>query len=58
MELISKWNGRNFYWIENGTIVEVIRLRGFFYRTRYIMGEWLRPIGEALKKSEFYFSKQ
>lgn len=58
MKLISKGNGKNFYGVENdGTLVEVIRIRGLFYRTRYVLGEGLRPIGEALKKSEFYFSK-
>lgn len=54
MKLISKWNGKNFYGVENdGTLVEVIRIRGLFYRTKFVLGEGLRPIGEALKKSEF-----
>jgi hypothetical protein len=33
--------------------VEVIRIRGFFYRTKYVLGEGLRAVGEALKKNEF-----
>lgn len=54
MKLISKGNGKNFYGVENdGTLVEVIRIRGLFYRTKFVLGEGLRPIGEALKKSEF-----
>lgn len=53
MKLISKWNGKNFYGVENGSIIEVVKVSGLFYRTRYIIGEWLRPIGEALKKSDF-----
>lgn len=53
MKLVSKWNWKNFYGIENWTIVEVIRISGFFYRTKYVLGEGLRAVGEALKKSDF-----
>ena len=53
MKLISKWNGKNFYGIENWSVIEVVRIRGCLYRTKFILGEWLRAVGEALKKSEF-----
>lgn len=53
MKLISKWNGKNFYGIENWSIIEVVRIRGCFYRTKFILGEWLRAVGEAIKKSDF-----
>ena len=56
MQLISKWNGKNFYGIESDwSIHEIVKERGKFYRTKYVIGEWLRPIGNPLKKSEFYF---
>jgi hypothetical protein len=53
MKLVSKWNGKNYYGIENGSVVEIVRLSGYFYRTKFILGEWLRAVGDALKKSEF-----
>lgn len=53
MKLISKWNGKNFYGVEKGSIIEVVKVSGLFYRTKYILGEGLRPVGEALKKSEY-----
>ena len=53
MKLISKWNGKNFYGIENWSVIEVVRIRDYFYRTKFILGEWLRAVGDALKKSEF-----
>jgi hypothetical protein len=53
MKLVSKWNGKNFYGFKKGEIVEIVKVRGAFYRTKYVIGEWLRPIGDALKKSEF-----
>jgi len=54
MQLISKWNGKNYYGIESDwSIHEIVRVRGYFYRCKYVIGEWLRPIGDALKKSEF-----
>jgi hypothetical protein len=53
-EIISKWNGKNYYGIDpGGEIHEIVRVRGYFYRTKYVIGEWLKPIGDALKKSEF-----
>lgn len=54
MTLISKWNGKNYYGIEkDGSIHEIVKQGGLFYRTRYVIGEWLRSIGNPLKKSEF-----
>jgi hypothetical protein len=54
MQLIEKGNWKNYYWIEaDGSIHEIVRVRGYFYRTKYVIGEWLRPIGDALKKSEY-----
>lgn len=53
MKLVSKWNGKNYYWFDGDQIVEIIRLSGYFYRTKYVIGEWLRAVGDALKKSEF-----
>jgi len=55
MKIVSKGNGRNYYWFssDNEPPVEVVRVRGYFYRCKYVIGEWLRPIGDALKKSEF-----
>jgi hypothetical protein len=53
MKLVSKWNGKNYYGIENWSVVEIVRLSGYFYRTKFILGEWLRAVGDALKKSEF-----
>ena len=53
-KLISKWNGKNFYGIDqNWDYHEIVRVRGYFYRCKYVIGEWLRPIWDALKKSEF-----
>ena len=57
MKLISKGNGKNFYWIDGDQILEIVKLRGYYYRAKYVIGEWLRPIGDALKKSEFTLSK-
>ena len=54
MKLISKWNGKNFYGIESDwSIHEILKVRERFYRTKYVIGEWLKPIWDALKKSEF-----
>lgn len=55
MKIVSKWNGRNYYGFESEDKppVEIVRVRGYFYRTKYVIGEWLKPIGDALKKSEF-----
>ena len=54
-KIVSKGNGRNYYWFkaEDEPPVEIVRVRGYFYRTKYVIGEWLKPIGDALKKSEF-----
>lgn len=58
-ELISKWNGRNYYGIDPwGEIHEIVRVRGYFYRCKYVIGEWLRPIWDALKKSEFTLEEE
>jgi hypothetical protein len=55
MELISKGNWKNYYWIDKKTwsIQEIVCKGGYFYKTKYVIGEWLRPIGNPLKKSEF-----
>lgn len=53
MKLVSKWNGKNYYGIENWAVVEIVRISGYFYRTKFILGEGLRAVGDALKKSEF-----
>ena len=54
MKLISKWNGKNYYWIDtDGSIHEIVKQGGWFYRTKYVIGEWLRPIGNPLKKADF-----
>lgn len=54
MKLVSKWNGKNYYGIQSDwSILEVVRVSGYFYRTKYVIGEWLRAVGEALKKSEY-----
>lgn len=55
MKLISKWNGRNFYWIEWDQISEILKVGESYYRTKYVLGEGLKTVGKALKKSEFYF---
>lgn len=53
-KLMSKWNGRNYYLIDTkGVYHEVVKMGGGFYRVKYVIGEWLRPIGNPLKKSEF-----
>jgi len=58
-EIISKWNGKNYYGIDpGGEIHEIVRVRGYFYRCKYVIGEWLRPIGDALKKSEFTLEEE
>lgn len=57
MKLVSKWNGKNYYGIEKWNVVEIVRLSGYFYRTKYVIGEWLRAVGDALKKSEFSLVK-
>lgn len=55
MKLLSKWNGKNYYGIQSDwSILEVVKISGYFYRAKYVIGEWLRPVGEALKKSDLY----
>ena len=57
MKLISKGNGRNYYWMdEKGNIQEIVKQGGRFYRTKVVIGEWLRPVGNPLKKEEFTLS--
>ena len=54
MILISKWNGKNYYWLDSDWVYhEIVKVRGLFYRTKYIAGEWLRAIGDPLKQSQF-----
>ena len=53
-KLMSKGNGKNYYWQDSkGIIHEVVKMRGMFYRTKYVIGEWLRAIGDPLKSNEF-----
>ena len=52
MKLVSKWNGKNYYWFNGDQIVEVIKLGGDYYRLKYKNGS-LIPVGNPLKKSEF-----
>lgn len=52
--LISKWNGKNYYGLDPKWIYhEIVRIGGLFYRTKFVLGEGLRPIGNPLKHSEF-----
>lgn len=50
MTLVSKWNGRNYYGYEkwNNTPIEVVKMNGRYYRTKYIIGEWLIVQGNPL----------
>lgn len=32
---------------------EIVRMGGLFYRTKFVLWEWLRPVGNPLKHSEF-----
>ena len=53
MKLVSKWNWKNFYGFEWDQILEIVKLRDYYYRTVYIIGEWLRAVGNPLKKNEY-----
>ena len=54
MKLISKGNWKNYYWIgKDKSIQEIVKKGGYFYKTKYVLGEGLRPIGNPLKKGEF-----
>lgn len=53
MKLMSKGNWKNFYGFEKGQILEIVKQGGRFYRTKYVIGEWLRTVGDPLKSSEF-----
>lgn len=53
MKIISKGNWKNFYGYDKDGIHEILKVRERFYRCKYVIGEWLRPVGDALKKSEF-----
>ena len=55
MKLISKGNGRNYYWYEEWkeSPIEIVKQGGRFYRTKVVIGEWLRTVGNPLKKEEF-----
>lgn len=56
MLLVSKWNGRNYYWYEEWSKIpfEVIKMKGRFYRAKLIIGEWLRAMWNPLRN--FYFN--
>lgn len=56
MLLVSKWNGRNYYWYEEWSKIpfEVIKMKGRFYKAKLIIGEWLRAMWNPLKN--FYFN--
>ena len=54
LTLISKGNWRNYYGLDSEWVYhEMLRVRGLFYRTKFVLGEGLRPIGDPLKHSEF-----
>lgn len=58
MKLLSKGNWKNFYGLEEWKDpIEIVKQGGRFYRTKYVIGEWLRPVGNPLKKEEFTFIK-
>jgi len=49
VKLVSKGNGRNYYGYTKDGVEEVIKVRGLFYFTKYIIGEWLIPIGQPIR---------
>lgn len=51
MKIVSKWNGRNFYGYEKwkSDPVEIVKEWGRFYRTKFVIGEWLRAVGNPIK---------
>lgn len=54
--LVSKWNGRNYYWYDEWkwTPYEVIKMKGRYYKAKFILGEGLRAMWMPLKN--FYFN--
>ena len=49
MLITSKWNGINYYWYDEKGVHEVVRIRGFFYLAKLVIGEWLVRQWEPLK---------
>lgn len=48
----SKGNWRNYYWMLNDEVFEVVKVRGCFYRAKFKHNE-LTAVWDALKKEEF-----
>lgn len=51
MKIVSKWNGRNYYGYETkkSNPIEVVKSGGRFYRTKFVIGEWLRAVWNPIK---------
>ena len=50
MKLVSKGNWRNFYGIDKWSIFEVLKVSWNYYRAKYVTGEWLRAVGNPIKR--------
>jgi hypothetical protein len=50
--LVSKGNGKNYYGFLNDEILEIVKIKGAFYRTAYKDFKLL-PVGDAIPKSHF-----
>lgn len=53
MQLMSKWNGRNYYGFKEWRIFEVVREGGRFYLAKYSKKFGLTAIWNPLKEFSF-----
>ena len=51
MFIVSKNNGRNYYGFKTtkSNPEEVVKEGGRFYRTKFVIGEWLRAVWNPIK---------